>query len=173
MKKLTALILILAVLFTLVSCGSTLKDPVSFYYLRTGDTLAYGYEDGLIATEEREAAGHVGDLEYLISLYLNGPLGDHLVSPFPSGVRLELLTRRQDSLTIVLSESFSHLSGMELSIACACLCRTAFGLTDANTITILSPKTNFSDGIKLIFARDSFLLIDQSLPEVPSGTEPQ
>ncbi len=165
MKKWIAPVLVVLILVALAGCGSSLKEPVSFYYLRTAETIQYGAEDGMIASEEREASGHIEDLQYLLSLYLAGPLDLGLESPFPAGIKMDHLVIHRDSLVIVLSEDFSGLSGMDLTAACACLTATCFSLTDADEITIISPECGENDGVNLTFDRQSFALVDTYLPE--------
>ena len=57
MRRILSLILLLAFLLTGCSAyGERLKEPVTFYYLRS--ELQYFVDDGVIASEERESAGH-------------------------------------------------------------------------------------------------------------------
>lgn len=164
MKRLFSLALALCLVVGLCACGSNLMEPVTFYYVRQADHITYGAADGYISPEEREAAGHIGDLSYLLSLYLVGPLDETLVSPFPEGTRLENLVLHQDTVVVVLSEEFSRLSGVELSVACACVSATCFSLTDATEITVISPETEMHDGVSITLTRDSITLIDDALP---------
>ena len=164
MRKTIVLLLLGAILLSLGACGSSLKEPVSFYYLRNPNTIVYGSADGLVAPEQREAAGHVGDLEYLLTLYLGGPLDDRLVSPIPEGVTLENLVIRQKNLILVLSSQFAELTDVELTAACVCIATTCFSLTDVDEVTILSPETHLSEGVSMTLTRDSVTFLDDSIP---------
>lgn len=164
MKKLLSLALALCLLIGLCACSSSLKEPVTFYYVRHPDHITYGAADGFISPEEREASGHTGDLSYLLSLYLVGPLDETLLSPFPEGTRLENLVLHQDTIVVELSQELSSLSGVELSVACACISATCFSLTDAVEITVVSPETELHDGVSMTLTRDSITLIDDALP---------
>ena len=125
MKRFLSVAIILLICCSLLACstfGTGLKDPVTFYYPRSITT--YGQEDSIISYEFREASGHANDLEYLISLYLHGPMDDSMVSPFPQGTRLISLKQNDGILYLTLSDSFANQSSLDLSIACACLSKT-------------------------------------------------
>ena len=161
MRKMTALLLSIAVILSLTGCRSDLK-PVDFYYPRQTDSIQFGVPDGLISSDPREVAGHTGDLRYLISLYLRGPLDSGLQSPFPEGTMLEDISTEDGVVTVSLSREFSQLSGMELTLACACLSSTCFGLTDAEFVTILSPKTELYSQVEVTMDRNCLTLLDDS-----------
>ena len=171
MKKYIAIGLLAALLLSLAGCGGSLKEPVSFYYLRHPDHITYGTEDGLVASEQREASGHIGDLNYLLTLYLVGPLDEGLVSPIPEGVTLENLVLHQKDLIVVLNERFSELSGLELTTACVCISATCFSLADVEEVTIISPETEFSEGVNLTLTRESVTFLDSSLPAAEAVDE--
>ena len=168
MRKLVCVLTVLCLLAPLAACSS-LKEPVSFYYPRQYDAIAYGEEAGFISPEEREASGHWGDLSYLLALYLAGPLSEELVNPFPAGTLLENLVLHQDSIVIVLSGEFSQLSGVELTVACTCIASTCFELSEANEITIISDETELHSQVHITLTRDSILFSDDSLP-LPEGS---
>lgn len=160
MKKLTVCFLILILSLSLAGCESDLNEPANFYYPRKSDTIHFGTSDGLITMEPREVAGHSGDLRYILSLYLLGPLDSDLDSPFPDGTTLEDIDVAAGILTITLSDSFSQLSGMDLTIACACLSSTCFELIDVAQVTILSPKTELHSQVEITLDRNSLTLLD-------------
>lgn len=132
------LCLILALSLFLSGCGSfveRIKHPVTFYY------LCDSYQEKLccvIASEEREASGHTGDLSYLLHLYLMGPSGDELVSPLPAGVRILSAQQTDDQIRLELSDTAPLLSDVSFSLACACLTLTCLDMTGAETVTIQS-----------------------------------
>ena len=82
-----SLCILLCVLFLIGLCGCSTPlsgsgEPVSFYYRRAD--FQYHGTDNVIVPEQREISGHGGDLHYMISLYLVGPLDDSLVSKIDS-----------------------------------------------------------------------------------------
>ena len=166
MKKLLALLLILSMVLGLAACAS--RSAVTYYYVRTSGDYQYGVTDGVIVGESREAAGHVDDLRYLLILYFHGPVSDHLRSPFPSGTTLDEVTREGDALHISLSSIVSVMDGTDLTLACACLARTCFDLTDVQSVTI------FSEGlgaVSMTLTRDSLLLVDDSAEDMTEESQ--
>lgn len=164
MRKIIAFIIAITLVLCSAGCntGSGLNDPVTFYYTRPNDGFLYGAADGVIAAEEREASGHTGELQYLLTLYLSGPLDDSLTSPFPNGTQLTALTQTADTLYIELSGEFSQLSGVRLTTACACISKTCFALRDVSQVTIQSPAFGDHPAVEITLTRDSLFLLDDS-----------
>ena len=165
MKRLVSLLLILALCLSLTACAN--PNAVTYYYVRNPDEYLYGVSDGVMVGESREAGGHVDNLRYLLILYLHGPISDHLKSPFPAGTKLVELNREGDDLTVQLTSMFTVLEGADLTLACACLARTCFELTDVQTVTVLAMgwKT-----VSMTMERDHLLLMDdsaESITELP------
>lgn len=163
MKKLSIVFVLLFLLAGFGACmhQSNLKEPVTFYYLRP--EYSYGNNGSIMGSEQRECSGHGSDLNYLLSLYLTGPLDDTLLSPFPPGVELEEVKLQDQVLTIALSKSANLLSGMDLTIACSCLSTTCFELTNADQIAITSPASDNHEGISVTISRDSLTLTDDNI----------
>lgn len=157
-------LLLVAVLFGCQFPNSKTKDSVSFYYQRSGGNYVYGSEDAIIAPESREISGSRDNLRYLLTLYFHGPLDSALVSPFPSGTALADLQVEETSLTITLNSHFAQLEGINLTIACTCLARTCFDLTDAEAVEIKASPANGGAAVSVTITRDNVLLVD-SIPE--------
>ena len=110
------------------------KNSVTFYY------LCDNYEEDLccvIDSEEREASGHIGDLSYLLALYLMGPTSEEsLSSPYPG---LQLSAKQSGShIDLDLKNLPASVSEIEFSLICACLAMTSLDITGAEDITIYS-----------------------------------
>ena len=165
MKKAAILLLILSVLLCGCSFGASGKESVEFYFLRT--SFVYGAEDGVVAAETRERSG---DLNYLLSLYLRGPLDDELESPFPAGCKIVELRQDSKTLRITFDASFSQLEGLDRTLACACLAKTCFGLSDAQEIRIDADAPEGS-AASITIRRDSLLLEDNSIPAEQTAPE--
>lgn len=135
--KYRILCLILSLSILLSGCGffgERIKEPVTFYY------LCSSYQEDLccvIASEEREASGHTGDLSYLLALYLMGPSNDEYVSPLPTDISIASQIDAGHIL-LELPDTAHALSDMEFSLACACLTLTCLEITNAEDVTILS-----------------------------------
>ena len=130
--------LILAALIFLSGCNLSaerMKEPVTFYYVRSGFATDMSQ---VIGTEQREASGHRGDLSYLLALYLIGPSQEGLATPLPKGTRIITVEDRAGGIQLKLSDTEEAMTDAEFSLACACLSLTSMDLTGAERVTILS-----------------------------------
>ena len=155
MKRL--LCLVLALCLILPGCAVSkerLREPVTFYYPRR--QYQYGAEDGVISSEQREAAGHRDDLSYLLALYLIGPSDEALVSPLPWGTRILKTTQKGTAVTLKLTDTALTMTDTEFSLACACLTMTCLSVTDAQTVKITSGSRSVT------MSRDNLTLFDDS-----------
>ena len=172
MKRLICLMLALAFLL-LSGChyseSGDILEPVEFFYPRTTDHFVYGALDGVLAAEIREGTGHVGDLNYLIAMYLRGPQNENLRSPFPAGCRLEEVRSGGTILCIVLSDEFTELENAEQTLACAALAKTCLSLSGMERIRIDSASEDKTFSITLTL--DSLLLADYSAFEASAAAE--
>lgn len=158
MKRVFSLFLSLLLLFLLCGCTEDHASSCTFYYLRTGESVAYGTQDALIAPVVLEISDQGVPLNYLLRMYLTSPLPENFRSPFPSGTYLLNTLEEENTLVVVLSEEFSALEDIHLSLACACLCATCFELTEADTIQIHSGEESYT------YDRGSFTLLDDITP---------
>ena len=115
-----------------------IQDPVVFYYPRS--TYSYGHDDGVIGSELRDVGGKKNDLGYMLALYLEGPLEQDLVAPFPGKSLTRILTMKQagNSLVILLSDLSDSMTDGEFSLACACLTKTCLEMTNVQAVQITS-----------------------------------
>ena len=158
MKRPLMLLLIpFLLLMVLPSCKES--QAVTFYYLRPESAYQSNSPSGVITGESREAAGSIHNLRDLLILYLHGPTNDNLRSPLPTTATLVDLEQASGTLTIRLESTLSTFKNTTLPLACACIAQTCFGLTDADTVTILF--TDFPD-TAVTMNRNSLLLVDDS-----------
>ena len=158
MRKIIALTLAVLLLIGLTGCIA-IDETATFYYARFEDSYLYGMDNAVIAGEYRDVSGHSGDLKYLLTLYFHGPTTEYLRSPFPSGLVLRSVDRVDQTIHVELSASLTMLTGTDLTLACACLARTCFSLTDAQSVTISSDGLGF---VSMTLTRDSLLLVDDT-----------
>ena len=162
MKRILALLLCAILLLT----GCTGSHPTvsgTFYYRRS--TTEFGGTDGIIASENRSITNPLSDPEALLNAYFAGPEDDNLIAPFPRDSAVVNWEITDDTLMLTMNESFGALTGVELSIACACICRTFTGLLPVSRIHL-----KLSDGMlggkpELQFSQDSFSLYDNGLDQ--------
>lgn len=160
MKRILSLILVLLLIASLWGCTrqEDSDKPLTFYYSRV--EYVYGNDGSVMGGEEREWNGKTDDLEGILTLYLNGPLDETLQSPFPAGTALVEIIVIDRQLIISLNNKLSLLSGIDLTLACACLSKTCFQLTDAEQIAIRSPETEAHPAVSVTLTRDSITFSD-------------
>lgn len=165
MRKTVSLLIILSMLICLPACGKNkLKDPGNFYYRRT-DTV-YVDDNSVIAPEQRELAGMREDIGSVLESYLRGPVSSELESPFPRDVAVVQWSMIGTCLHIEMNESFSQLTGIDLTIACACITRTILELTGAESVQIRA-KGAMLDGAKYIrMTNNSISFADNSMDKL-------
>lgn len=163
MRKLLSMILAVILLLGLTACSSLndkIQDPVYFYYRY--ESMNYGADPDVIGAEVYEAKGHRQDYEYLLSAYLMGPESYDFYNPFPEGSSLISFDLQRNTAYIHLSPSFSSLSGLNLTLACACITMTVCEMTGAQQVTI-SVADNLLDGKpQITMTPEDFLLLDNS-----------
>ena len=158
--------------FSLLGCqkeeSAPILEPVEFFY--TQSTYAYTDAETIFGSEPREALGHKEDLTYLLEQYFQGPQSEGLSQPFPEGCHLiSFSVGSNNTITLVLADSFAGLSGIELSIACVCLAKTVTGITGYPKV-IIRTQSQLMDGKKSITIRDGeFALYDDYI--APTITE--
>lgn len=159
MKRVFCIFLSLFLLLPMASCAlqdRDLQEPVSFYYRKKDPA----HSDAAISKELAEAAEHREDYDYLLSKYLKGPTSDVLQRTFPSGISVIDLEIDGTAAALVLSDFFSTLSGLDLTLACACLTLTVCELTGTEQLTIRT-QTTLLDGSKAItMALKDIVLLD-------------
>jgi spore germination protein GerM len=160
MKKICCVILCLSFLFTLVGCGklrTSSPEEVSFYYRRT--EFQYNTDENIIVPESRTVSAHYEDFNYVLSLYLMGPLDDSLMSPFHDGTRLFSVTNDDSSVSIILSSQDNHLTDSSFALACACISLTCMDLSGAEAVTVTSGRRSIT------MTKDSLMLTDSVLQQ--------
>jgi hypothetical protein len=157
MKKWLCLALVLSLL--LLGCGKeeTIENPVIFYY-RTAEITYFG-ANGVIDYEKREAGVRADDYIRLLNEYLLGPNTEGLDRTFPNGTAVQELTINEGRVKIVLSKAFAELTGVDLSIACACLTLTTCLLTGTKSAEI-SADSALLDGSPVITMVYSQLVLE-------------
>lgn len=173
MKRTICLILAALLISSLFGChyseSGDILEPVAFFYPRKSTGFVYGSNDGVITSEMREASGHTGDLDYLLSMYLRGPQDSGLRTPFPTGCKLIDVRTSNDALTVVLSAEFTTLENTERTLACAGLAKTCFALAEVQYVHIEAETEERI--VSMTLDESSLLLADYSAFEVPSATE--
>lgn len=156
MKRLILCLICFALLLSLAACVNPEENSCNFYYLRTGENIRYGLEDGFIAPVNREISGHNAELIYLLQLYLEGPVEEGYLSPIPNGTYLLSTLWEENTLVLVLSREFSTADNMTLTLCGACLAATCHNLTGAERIEVRSGDAVYH------FALSDYTFVDNS-----------
>jgi len=151
MKQIITIILALLLLL-LTGCRSEeqeLVSPVSYYYLSEPVTALP--EQDIIVAEQRETVQFAGSntMKPLLDDYLSGPVAINYQSPFPRDTTIQEIKFAEHTVSVILSEEFAKLSGINLSVACACLTKTLMELTGVTVVTISVSETTL-DGKEAI-----------------------
>ena len=160
MKRMILILLSLTLLFT--GCSRTeYREPGTFYYHRS-DTAFRG-SDGIVAPEERELSGVSGDLDALLTLYCAGPKESGLENPLPPGTVILNHTLYNRVLTLRFNAKLAQLSGVELTVAVACLARTFLPLTGADTLILTADGAFLNGDTSMTVTLEDLSLQDDSL----------
>ena len=156
MKRFLILILLVCLLTGTVGCARSNENTCTFYYLRTEESIQYGQADALMAPVELEISGQNAELDYLLQLYLDGPTEANYYNPIPSGTYLLRAAEDDGSLVLVLSQEFTELDHIRLTLALSCLAATCHSLTGMEAIQVLSGGETYHFHINdCIFLDDS------------------
>lgn len=161
MKRCVLLITFFAVLISVCGCAKIQETDTSvatFYYLSS--KLSYGTQEGVLSPELRDIQAYEDDILGLLNFYLAGPESDSLISPFPTYSSAERYTQSGNTLKIYMNYRFCTLSGLSLTIACACLARTVLSLYNCDAVSLYAPLA-FKDGSTFItFTKDNLIFSD-------------
>lgn len=154
MKYLRLFLLSVICLLCLTACTKK-EDPVIFYYPKA--EISYNTDTGVLFPETRDTLSREDSLSYLLSFYLDGPIDQNLHLPVPEGTQLLRMLPYDGGMLLVMSREFSQLEGMDLTVACACISKTCFGLTDLQEITISAENQK---NVLRVIRRDSIDMTD-------------
>lgn len=124
----------ITVLLLLGGCASPLgASDATFYYPKA--VFSYNDVDGVIGSEIRNNGG-ISSSARLLDLYLEGPMDEKLLNPFPEDVTTVSFYTLEDTVYVTLSDSMAALSGASLILACSCVGRTAMELAGVSSAQI-------------------------------------
>lgn len=168
MKRGIAVLLGAALLLGLLGCGPALEaensdmlQPVEFYYETVPDE-AGGLSGSAIASETRDLGAETLSVEEILALYLKGPEGETLQSPFPQDLALESAELRDGVLTLTFNEAYASLSGVQLTLANACLVYTMTQFSSVESVFLQTTGAMLTDQLSVPLRPEGFLLEDDS-----------
>lgn len=157
-----------AALVLLLSAGCTKQQagqadavqPFDFYY-RTVQT-GYDGDSGVIAAQIRELGTQTPEVEELFALYLQGPADESLVLPFPQDTELVSAVSGEGVLTLRLSGGYEALTGVNASIADACIAKTMLQLSGVKSVCIMAVTSGGGILRQTTLSEEDLLLQDDS-----------
>ncbi len=161
MRKIFCFILPVIIILSLLGCGKKGDDasvPVEVFFRNAAEV--YNNEEAIIKPEIWDFDGYENDLQGFLNLYLLGPVADDSFSPFPSGLQIVAIQPNEDRLCITLNDPYDELTGLDLTIASACLAKTVMGLTGCDVVEI----TSLNAASSIVMDREILLLLDDSSP---------
>ena len=161
MKKFICLLLVITISFLLIACHSkSSKDTQLFYYLRK--EIDFESETPVIGSELRRSGT---DLNAILQLYLKGPESAELSSPIPADTTLISTEIQDDTLSICLSDSFAQITGLDLTLACVALSKTAMEITDVQIVRICTENEQLNGEKWFAVSDDLVHLTDSESPD--------
>lgn len=168
MKRPLLILLVLSLALGCAGCkvfSGVKQENVVFYYEQA--VYQYGRPDAVVSGEVRDITGHRGDMPYLLSLYMMGPLSDTLRSPFPAGMQVLDVSVRMDLIRITVSEELNTLTDSRRSLALACLATTGLELSGQESIVIVCGDEH------VVLDRTMFTLVDSGANNITEEGETQ
>ena len=139
------------------------KNEVTFYYPRT--EFQFGTAEGVISPEPRDMSGHLDDLDYLLRMYLLGPLDKALEPVFPKGTRLMSWEETPEAIRLVLSEAGGEMPEIQFTLACACISKTFMELRGIGQVTVERGSQSIT------IEQSELLLLDTNNAQPNGGTQ--
>ncbi len=167
MRRCLIFLLGLSILFSLIACVAEAPDltaSTNFFYRRVEPD--YDAVDGMIASERRNILGVEDNLKAMLQLYFDGPQDAALISPFPKNLTVSHIWQQDTGILLDLSPELQTMSGIDLTLACACISMTCFDLTEAETVSLRVPGQLLNGQPILSMSRANLLLYDNSLEQL-------
>lgn len=159
MKRMLCLILSICLLAGFTGCADdSYQDPANFYYRQSH--INYDSEDGIIGAEIHDLTDLRDDTEALFAAYFSGPESSSLETPFPRDTHVVSWSVKNNTLELVMNEAFAALSGVELSIACACISQTFLGIFSVRQVVIRAEHSALDGNNSITMTADNLLLKD-------------
>ena len=161
MKKVCIMLCCVLLLQLLCACTGHKEEfekPVNFYYCNT--EIFYNSPLGVIHPESREGAGFHGNMTAMLRSYFLGPVSSNLELVIPPDIYMVSCEKIGDEVSIVMSNQFSKLTEMDLSIACSALLLTVHDFTGAETLRISAKDAKVNDKDEFVLSISDIELVD-------------
>jgi len=135
-------------------------NPIFFYYCRSDPD--YSSRTGALASEVRDLGDPNISIADILKQYFSGPRANDLVSPFPAKLSCEDVSIEDGIVTLHLSNEYSSLTGVRLSLASACITMTLSQIDFVKGVQIRTAAGTLSEQANESFSAANFLLQDDS-----------
>ena len=167
MKRYWISILVVLLLFSFCGCkskGTDFVEPVTFYYCNdiTSNEISGNDFYNIFVGETREGSGYINNLQTLLLLYLRGPADAALVNPFPDNLQILSLHEENLHVSLIVSDEFASLTGLDLTLACTCLSMTVMELTGCNSVLIAAESAPLDEKDSITMTRDMLVFFDNT-----------
>ena len=165
MKRFVSIILAALLLISLCGCGTNTQDkfndPVNFYFLRDKtETVKHSDETSVLVPLIREGDGIRSNLLLLLNRYLSDPGAEGFRSPFPRGTSVISVRNDENLVEITLTDSIAEYSGLDLTLACACLSYTIMELTGTQGVRICAENKTLDGHSSITMDQAHLVMID-------------
>lgn len=140
-----------------------LLDPFNGYYRRA--ELFHGSTDSVVAPLPIEGVGLKNDPMMLLNVYLTMETDPYYAPTFPEGTEILIMELEDGTADILLSSAISQLTGLDLTIACACLTKTVIELTGVDSVIIRARGTTLDGASYITMDLSSIYFLDDYVPE--------
>ncbi len=161
-------LLLCALLLLQTACSAVsdprenMAQPVRFYYCFAQDDETYGGETGAMGWEWRDLGPEPMTASEILNLYLKGPQSQNLRSPFPADAVLDQAQVADGLLTVGLGEELLELTGVQRTLAAACLVYTMTQFADITGVQLTAGEATLSGVWGGVLKPESFLLEDDT-----------
>ena len=156
-----------AVLFAALLCGCAagrVEQPgvntIDFYYCQTDSR--FDNPTGALASEHVDLGSTEITLAEILARYFEGPQTDTLQSIFPENTACTSVTVDDGVLTLDMNEAYASLTGVERTLAAACLTMTMEQIEFVDAVQIRTPAGIVTSQTPAKLSTDSYLLQDMS-----------
>ena len=176
MKQFLSVLLAGIILLSLCACTpkqETFISPLNLYFLKIQpvDHIHHGSVDSVIGPLQIEGNMIRKNPTLVLEAYFSTPDTESFRSPFPDHTQLIKWEENGTMLCITLSDELAQMTGIELSLACACLTRTCLELWQYDAVQIRA-ETQLLDGRPSITMNaENLLLIDDTFDDPESMDE--
>lgn len=166
MKRYVCMILAIALCLACLGCRSDqpkLVQPVNFYY--RSPEPRYGEPNGIMLPLVTEADGRMEDPLALLNDYLRGPDEAGYESTFPASTKILSMDLSDGRVLLNMNDSLARFTGIDLTVACACLSLTAMELLDVSSVTIRCSNEQLDGAKSITMDQNTLTLLDLYTPE--------